>query len=294
MFTGGSRLSQRLRDFWRISWLPVFLTFCCCIPISAQAQLLLLRAPEPQQVFAGQVETIRVTWRNSSAQPVALDIRTRLYQASSSTAVFLGESPWKNLTVLPTQTIQESASFNFPAVTAESRFVIQWLAAKTNILGLTDVLVYPRNVLKELRTLAGAQPVGVFDPLNRLKPLLSAVKVDMTDLETVNLTNFSGHLAFVGPFETKTQMPEALANHIKSLAEKGTGVVWIEPPRDKTDLLKPSFYAVPEGRGGVVVVQDETVAHLADNPQAQLNLLHFARLALRPQPPTLPYLTAQP
>jgi hypothetical protein len=256
--------------------------------------LLLLPQPEPRQVFAGQTQTISVTWRNPTDKPLALDIRTRLYQASSSTAVFLGETPWKSLNVLPAQTIQESASFNFPSVTAESRFVIQWLAANTNVLGVTEVLVYPRDLLKELLSLADSQPVGVLDPLNRLKPLLKEVKVDATDLETTGMTNFSGHLVFAGPFESKTQMREGLANQIKFLAEKGIGVIWIQPPHDKNDEPKPSFYTVPAGRGGVVVVQHEAVANLLDNPQAQLNLLHFARLALRPQPPALPYLTAQP
>jgi hypothetical protein len=208
--------------------------------------------------------------------------------------VFLGETPWKTLNVLPAQTIQESASFNFPAVTAESRFVIQWLAVNTNVLGVTEVQVYPRDLLNELRTLAGSQPVGVLDPLNRLKPLLKEVKVDVTDLETASTTNFSGHLAFAGPFESKAQMREGLANQLKSLAEKGTGVVWIQPPRDKSDEPKPSFYTVPAGGGGVVVVQHEAVANLSDNPQAQLNLLQFARLALHPQLPALPYLTTQP
>jgi hypothetical protein len=256
--------------------------------------LLLVPRPEPQQVFAGQTQTISVTWRNPTDQVVALDIRTRLYQASSSTAVFLRETPWKTLNVLPAQTIQESASFNFPSVTAELRFVIQWLAANTNVLGVAEVLVYPRDLLKELLTLAGSQPIGVLDPLNRLKPLLKEVKVDVTDLETRGTTSFSGHLVFAGPFESKAQMREGLANQLKFLAEKGTGVVWIQPPRDKNDEPKPSFYTVPAGRVGVVVVQHEAVANFSNNPQAQLNLLHFARLALRPQPPALPYLTAQP
>jgi hypothetical protein len=42
------------------------------------------------------------------------------------------------------------------------------------------------------------------------------------------------------------------------------------------------------------VAQAGMVLNLADNPQSQINLLHFARLALHPETPRLPNLTPQP
>jgi hypothetical protein len=41
----------------------------------------------------------------------------------------------------------------------------------------------------------------------------------------------------------------------------------------------------------VVVVQPELVANLPENPQAQLNLIYFCKLALRPQSSALPGLS---
>ena len=62
---------------------------------------------------------------------------------------------------------------------------------------------------------------------------------------------------------------------------------------ERRDQPKPSFYTVAVGKGAVVIVQAGLVADLAQHPQSQLNLIHFARLALHPQPACLPQLTSQ-
>ena len=69
--------------------------------------------------------------------------------------------------------------------------------------------------------------------------------------------------------------------------------LWFGSAR-KLILLQPSFRTVPIGDGAVVVVQPQLVANLTENPQAQLNLLHFCRLAREPEPPRLPNLNPQP
>jgi hypothetical protein len=46
---------------------------------------------------------------------------------------------------------------------------------------------------------------------------------------------------------------------------------------------------VLEGKAAVVIVQADVIANLPENPQAQLNLIQFARLALHPAPPRLPH-----
>jgi hypothetical protein len=51
---------------------------------------------------------------------------------------------------------------------------------------------------------------------------------------------------------------------------------------------------VPEKQIAIVVVQPELVADLANNPQSQLNLIYFCKLALHPQPPALPDFSPQP
>ena len=114
------------------------------------------------------------------------------------------------------------------------------------------------------------------------------------DFELSRFDNFEPLLAIIGPFEAKGQMREGLAIPIKALARKGTAVVWLQPPPSGRDELKPSFYSVPEGKGNVVVAQGGLVANLADDPQAQLNLIQLCRQALRPEPQQLPDLVSQP
>jgi hypothetical protein len=281
----------------------IILTIASVTAASTQleAQLELLPDKEPQCVFAGEARKIAIVWRNDGDRPVDIELRTRLYQTSSATAVQLGEAPWKTTHVLPRQTIIESATVSFPAVKGETRFLVQWLEGTNTVLGKTEVLVYPTNLLAELKPLAGeVEPPGVFDPQNQLKPLLKILKIKFADLEDAGLERFQGRLAIIGPFQSKARMREGLANDIDKLAKKGVAIVWIQPPPEiqtplkRRERLKPSFYTVQEGRGAVVVAQAGLVSNLSESPQAQLNLIQFARLALHPEPLRLPYLTQEP
>lgn len=265
-------------------------------PILAQPQLQVVRDNETQRIFAGDARNISVSLRNTNDQVVTVEGRIRLYQLSSATAVLLKESAWKNVQVLPGQTVMESAALDCPAVKAETRFLVQWIGETNKVIGKTEVLVYPRDILKGLKPLVSDDDgaVGVFDPQNQLKPLLKSAALSVVDLEDAGLEDFRGKLAIVGPFESKAKMRQSLAKQIETQATKGAGVVWIQPPAARRDKLQPSFYVVPAGRVAVVVVQAEMVSNLPESPQSQLNLIHFARLALHPEPVRLPDLTPQP
>jgi hypothetical protein len=257
-------------------------------------QLTIATNVEPQRIFFGQAKNVPVTIHNAAGQSFSGEIRTRIFQTSSATAIRVGETPWKQFQALPGQTVLESARLDFPPVKAETKFLVQWLDNSNHIIGETTVWVYPTNLLAELKPLAGDEPLGIFDPQDQLKPLLKNLKVDFANLENSDLENFSGKLAIVGPFQSKTQMREGLANQILALAKKGAAIVWLQPPPAKRDKLLPSFYSVPVNRIAVVIVQPDLVADLAGNPQAQLNLVYFSKLALHPQPPVLSDLLPQP
>jgi hypothetical protein len=272
-------------------WL--LLVMAACWPGAASAQLQLLPDREPQRVFAGDARRITVTWHNAGDKSAGADVRTRLSQTSSATAAPLSEKPWKKLEILPGQTVLESAPMDFPTVNAETRFLIQWLAGTNQVVGKTEVLVYPTNLLAELKTLVGEENWGVLDPNNELKPLLKQNHVEFSDLGEAALEDFQGKLAIIGPFQTKAQMREGLAQIIQKIARKGVAVVWIQPPPGPKDQIKPSFYVVPEGKGPVVVVQPDLVANLSETPRSQLNLVYFCKLALNPTPFSLPDLKTQ-
>src|SRR5881394_1688219 len=136
-------------------WLVGLLAVC---PITLRAQLAWVPEEAPQMVFAGEARKIRVTFSNPTDKTVEVQIRTRLFQASSATAMPLGPAqPWKRLQVLPGQKILESASVTFPAVKAGTRILVQWLDEKGKVLGPTEVIVQPPGLLKELKSLVGEE-----------------------------------------------------------------------------------------------------------------------------------------
>lgn len=261
---------------------------------AAGTTLELVTNSEPQRVFFGAARELRLTWRNASDQDYEGAIRARVFQTSSATAVLSGEVPWKTLRVLPRQTVVETAQLDFPAVKTGTRFLVRWLEHTNQVIGTTEVWVYPTNLLAELKPLAGDELLGVFDPLNQLKPRLHQSRVDFADLENSDLETFSGKLAVVGPFYSKAQMRDGLANQIKALAKKGIAIVWMRPPPERRETTSPSFYSVPENTNAVVVVRSDLIPDLPDNPQAQLELIYFCRLALNPRPLILPDLTKEP
>ena len=259
----------------------------------ANAQPKLISDAAPQCVFSGKSRNIVVVWHNPTDAIVGAEINARILQTSSATAVRLSEAPWKNLQVLPQQTVLESARLDFPPVRAKTTFLVQWVQNSNNILGKTEVLVYPTNLLVELKSLMGENILGVLDPNNVLKPLLMQSGADFVDLGETPLDDFRGKLAIIGPFQSKIQMREGLPQAVQQIARKGVAAVWIQPRPAPTDKIEPSFYFVPQGKGAILVVQADLVANLAENPRAQLNLIFLSKLALHPELFPLPDLKGQ-
>jgi hypothetical protein len=266
----------------------------CSWSVLAEAQLYLLPDQEPQAVFADDDLNIPVVFHNPTETNCEQDFHARILQASSSTTVLISEKAWKRLLVPANETILESARLKFPDVKAETKFLVQWIVDSNQVVGLTEVLVYPTNLFHELKSLLGEETLGVLDPNDELKPLLQQAGVGFLDMGEMALEDFTGKLAIVGPFHPKDQMRKGLAQAIQRIARKGTPVVWLQPPSGPKTEIKPSFYTVPEGRGAVVLVGPELAADLSNNPKSQLNLIYFCKLALNPVPLQLPNLSHQP
>ena len=249
----------------------------------AQAQLEVLPSGEPPCVFSGRTQAVSALFRNPADTGFSGAIRIRLVQTSGI-----------RLQVPAKETVLAGAPVAIPAVTAETRLLIEWLTDSRHVIGRTEVQAYPDNLLAALHPLAGADPLGVFDPQNLLKPLLQKLPLAFTDLENSDLRHFTGRLAIIGPFATRAQMRDGLARDIQALARRGTAVVWLQPPPPPGENLRPSFLTVPETTNALVIVQPEPVARLADNPSAQLNLVWFCQLAERPESAKFAELASQP
>jgi hypothetical protein len=261
-----------------------------CSADRVRAQLEIATNAKPQCVFFGDTKKVSVTFHNLGGKIFDSEIRERILQASSATTVLLSDNSWKRLQVPAGETVLESVPLDFPAVKAKTKFLVQWLV-DTNVLGVTPVLVYPTNLFQALQSFLSDTSFGVFDPGNRLKPLLKGQGIKFTDLAQTGLDDFSGQLAVIGPFQSRAQVPDGLADQIQILAKTNVAVVWIQPPQEKPDKLQPSFYCVKKSQTAVVVVQPDLVSNLAENPQSQMNLIYCCKLALNPQAPVLPGLS---
>lgn len=255
---------------------------------ASDAQLQLLPDLQQRGVFGGGRREVELRWHNAGSTATNAEVGVRLLQASSATATTLGQWPWKNLTLLPGQTVVENITLDFPAVRAKTPFVVQLLQGTNHVLGTTKVFLYPTNLLAQLKTLAGEEALGVFDPASQLKPQLRVQALEFTDIQEDGTDKYHGKLAIFGPFESKSQMRASLKEDIQALAKRGVAVVWLQPPSDQRAAMKPSFYVVREGDGAVAVASHELVAGLAERPEAQLNLLRLAQESLRPTALTLP------
>jgi len=264
------------------------------LSVTAAAPLEMATNQQPQLVFCGAPAEVFAAFHNPDARNFAGEIRTRLIQTTSATAVLLSEEPWQQLQVPANETVLASATLDFPPVKSETKFLVQWLEDTNRVIGRTEVLVYPTNLLAELKPFAGDEALGVFDPQNELKPLLKKLGLAFTDLENADLELYSGKLAIVGPFQSRTQMREDLPGQLRALAKRGVGIVWVQPPRSRGEKLPPSFYTLAENTNVLVVVQPELVSNLSANPQAQLNLIYFCQLATQPDPGPLPSPIMQP
>lgn len=264
---------------------------CCAIAgllfaSSVLAQIEVIPQSQPESVFAGAPRQLCITIRNPGQDPVQGELHYALNQKATAVAAPIARAAWKKIHVLPTQTVIECEKMSFPSIRSPTPFLIQWTVDK-HVVGRTDVLVYPPDLLHELKTLISSQVVGAFDPRNVIKPLLVQHKIDYEDLERMELEQFTGSIVIAGPFTDADQMPPRLAARLRKLAARSIPAVWIQPPQ-RAATPAPSWCCVREGGRLIVIAQDNTVANLAESPTAQLAFIELVKTALHGKDPHLP------
>ena len=249
----------------RLTWTPVSFALLIGLlfwPMLAFSQVVLVPDDTPATIFGGQPAALRVIFRNPGETAVETELHTRLYQVASGVRMPVSEAQlWKKLTVLPKQTVIESFPLTVPEVKTSSRFQVDWTG-----LGRTEVVVFPVDLLKQLQTLVGDQPLAVYDPEAKLRPVLKMAGVEFTDFEVETV---AARLALVWS-------EKGLPDSITSRAKKGMAVVWIRPQ-------KLPAVGVRLEAGTVLMVPVAQLAGIADLPLAQGQLLRYAELALQPE-----------
>ena len=245
--------------------------------LSARAAVQLLREPEPTAVFDNGRRVVRAQFQNPALQLTEAKLRFRLYQASASTLMPLGEiHDWKSVTLLAGQTILEAVEIEVPPVRGETAFQVAWFDGDRK-LGTTQLSAFPQQLLKALSVLAGETPVGLVDPEDQFKAGLNGVPTaELKEAEGISASEAKLILIAPAPME---KWPAGLATALKKKAASGSAVVWIQPPARRQPEPLPQAYVVAEGAGQIVIAAAATVSGLADSPRAQLNLLRMAELA---------------
>jgi len=220
----------------------------------ASAWLLALPAvaEEPQIIFAGREQTVRVSFADKDGER-----SFRLWQATAATAVPVGEAK----TAPVTRTVVELLPVTVPEVRAATRFVIEAGGVKMVVLAV------PADVLKGLTRLSEKddRPLGVYDPDGKLRPALKQAGVEFVDFEAEAR---DCRLVIAWTKEAKTGLPETITSRVK----RGTALVWVRPQR------LPGVLATRWEAGNVVLVPPAPIETAA----MQFNLVRYAELALTP------------
>lgn len=243
---------------------------------------------ETPKIFPGK-HSLKALVSNSSDHPVDVNLRTRLYQASSTTLMPVSKiDPWKRVRVLSGQTIVENVEITFPDVRSETVFEIRFLDEAEKVIGQIFAEVFPTNLLQRLPKGEPAEAIAVIDPENVMKPLLKAHGVSFEDVDADSgLDGFEGKVVLVGPFSEKSSVPENLRKRLIEQSKRSLAVVWMQPPANERKNL-PSIYIVREGSSVFAIVDAESTKNLKASPQGQANLIQAVRLALHPESLRLP------
>jgi len=248
------------------------------VAVSAFCDIEFLAPPQMDTVFSDADRRICVTIRNSGAEAFERQLHYSIKQVAGSVTAPVALVPWKKLHLLPGQTVIECEMLSFPAVRSPTRFALRWMDGQ-RLLGKTDVLVYPSDLLHELKSIVSPLAIGVIDPQGVMKPLLARYKIDYEDLERTELEQFTGRLVIAGPFTDAEQVAPRLGPRLSKLAARGISAVWIQPPHHVPSSL-PSWYCIRDQGKPIVVAQSTTVSSLADSPIAQLTLIEMVKAAL--------------
>src|SRR6185369_3730612 len=117
-------------------------------------------------------------------------------------------------------------SIPVPSVRAATEFELRWQDDTGVALGRTRLVAQP-NLLAELAVCAGIKALGLYDPQNLIKPLLTNANVNITDLTEVAVEKFSGRLLIV--IATSRASAVELQPRVKKRVADGVNAVFISP-----------------------------------------------------------------
>jgi hypothetical protein len=260
----------------RAGILPLLLALSWAARASHAAGLEWVPDTTAQALFEGKARQVRAVFKNNGGSDFQSKLTTRLWQASSTTAVPADQTKSQgSLHIPPGETILKMVEVDLPAVRGQTPFLLQWADEQNTIIAKTSVIVFPLQLLKELKVLAGESGVGIMDPQNIFKPWFRKSEVDYTDLQSTELEVFTGKLVI---FDGDAGDEKHTDARLLSKARKGSSILWIR--HSKGTRLEPSSFLKRTSGAAIVVTDSKNFIDFDNNPMAHLNLTRLARWAV--------------
>jgi hypothetical protein len=230
---------------------------------------------------AGRGVEVTVAFKNEGATRCEVEVRLRVFQASSSTRMPLGPArTWKRLEVLAGQTILEAMPLELPAVRALTRFEVDCEDDAGNRLGMLAVLALPEYPLQQVSKLLGERLIALIPGSAEVEELLKENRISLA-APGGEFEPAQSRLVIFLPDAAPAAARAALAKRAQSLSAHGAAVLWVKF-RPETRLRAPVIVR-SGGAGAIVSASLSSVVELRRSSAAQLELFLLIRLALQPQ-----------
>lgn len=262
-----------------------FALVALCIPV-ALGQAELVPNQKVRDVFAGPNE-LTLLWTNKGTEQINVELIGKVFQAGGNIAIVLPLEIKTKLQLFPNQTALVPASIVAPDVRGKTTLLVQWHAG-SEVIGTTELTVFPRDILHELELLAGETPMAVVTCDDIFRNAFKIAKAKFHALERNDAGDYKGKLMIV---KDASLSIESLHTTLSPAAVRGATVVCILPDGDEKTPLRPTFFATQHGRGVIVFVQDQFIENFDINPESQSRLADICRLATKPGRTGLPIIS---
>jgi hypothetical protein len=259
-----------------------------CAPIFGLSHLAVVEPANAPAIFPGKNQ-LAIAWTNCAAERVSVEVKGRWFQMSSALGMPLPLEVTQKIEIAPNQTALKPITIDAPEVRARSSFLIQWRDADDQGLGTTKMTVYPRDILRELESIAGGQPPGVVDGRGMFLRAFKAAKIEAHEMRPQETGGFRGKLLIVADADRSASTGSLIA-----VAAQGAIVISIAPPlMDEKQPLRPNFYGRAHGKGMLIFVQESFLESFDTNAEAQLRLVEICRMAAKPGAPDFPMILSK-
>jgi hypothetical protein len=204
---------------------------------AASGQLAIQGLPAVQDVFGGRAGVVVVTISNKSAERSSAKLGYRLFQLTSSTAAPVNQvTAWKELELLPGQTVIEEIAIEVPEVKAPTGFRIQVLDGEQKALGAAVVRALPEKALASVNEMVGGAAVGLLAQNEELVAALRRLGLHCEVLKADTIDQFNGPLVIFDGCNAKAGEAAAVRNAMDRT--KTDALILTKAPADQLDRLK--------------------------------------------------------